>query len=81
MTEFSSNKFIRIFFFENRFQPNICLRQTFRRIQRLSPDDRHGDIDQAQRVLARDSIQQVNVIADFLQYWATTSHNLAMQLG
>ena len=56
------------------------LRQTFRRIMRLAPEERNGDIDSSNRNQGRDSIQQVNVIADFLQYWATTSHNLAMQV-
>ena len=56
------------------------LRQTFRRIQRLAPEDRHGEIENTQRNSSRDAIQQVNVIADFLQYWASTSHNLAVQV-
>ncbi|CBY31217.1 unnamed protein product [Oikopleura dioica] len=56
------------------------LRQTFRRIQRLSPDERHGDMDQEQRSSAREAIHQISIISEFLQYWANTTHSQAINL-
>ena len=56
------------------------LKQTFRRIQRHAPGLREGHMPLDERNQCRDAIQQVNIIADFLQYWSQTSHNLAIQL-
>ena len=56
------------------------LKQTFRRIQRFAPELRQGQMSIEERNSCRDAVQQVNIIADFLQYWSQTSHNLAVQL-
>lgn len=56
------------------------LRQTFRRIQRLSPDEKHGEMDQEQRSSAREAIHQISIISEFLQYWANTTHSQAINL-